>query len=688
MFETKVSSYAVIQEGWMNDIFSEIVNCELTQPPYDTWFTNKWQYLSKRPWFLKLFTMADEILDYFKYNDIYYVLVKVDADDCKLWKVAKDVNGIYSVKTDLTPIAGLKYDTTYNKWAIYISAPDVSTVKISNGTPTNPTDTINVYGDFSDTLKDTTRAFDSTYIWTYWVITSHSEKNVKSTAVATPPGSPVVWDRYVVAGSWTGAWTGKDGQIAEWSGSVWVFSIPSTGWFVYSTAWAWYYRCVVTAWPVYTWSTCAVNNWFKEWTRFDVIDLKDWVTLRINSSVSINNFDAYSIYTTLANYITFKYSGSATTGKIWVNALNDAVTIFTTFSNVRDLEFFDGYLFWCTSNRVFYRSITSPTSGAATNFFFNDDEVTCIESTGDFLLVWAKQKTYAMVRSVQSASGDFTYSKRELTQIGLFSKKSILTYGGSVYVILTDKHWYGLNVSFTAQSAQVQLKDVWIKVQRYLDLMEVWDPIEWFWYNSNFGFVLQWAYDGLLRYNEPWSWFLVDSYWYQFTNMRLDWSNTNCTYAANMYIRWGWSDDDKDITQKIVIIWPEWVVWFPHRELLARLVFGYNNVLVKCRVQVEMDGGLYSNKVVFDPTRAGIIQWMNSLWDWTLGTRLIGTWILWVWGNDDANKIGIVWLRLWKTCHMAKWTITNVDNANFYFGRLDVLHQDANPILVPIKNVI
>ena len=41
-----------------------------------------------------------------------------------------------------------------------------------------------------------------------------------------------------------------------------------------------------------------------------------------------------------------------------------------------------------------------------------------------------------------------------------------------------------------------------------------------------------------------------------------------------------------------------------------------------------MDGGLYSNKVIFDPERAKIIQGLNSFGDGTLGTRLLGTGIL------------------------------------------------------------
>lgn len=51
---------------------------------------------------------------------------------------------------------------------------------------------------------------------------------------ATPPASPSTGDRYLVAPSATGAWSGQDNDIAEWGGSAWTFTTPSEGWIVYN----------------------------------------------------------------------------------------------------------------------------------------------------------------------------------------------------------------------------------------------------------------------------------------------------------------------------------------------------------------------------------------------------------------------------------------------------------------------
>jgi len=57
--------------------------------------------------------------------------------------------------------------------------------------------------------------------------------SVKDRDLATPPGSPVAGDTYIVAGSPTGAWVGHVNDVAVWSGLAWVFATPRMGWFCY-----------------------------------------------------------------------------------------------------------------------------------------------------------------------------------------------------------------------------------------------------------------------------------------------------------------------------------------------------------------------------------------------------------------------------------------------------------------------
>lgn len=48
--------------------------------------------------------------------------------------------------------------------------------------------------------------------------------------LAVPPASPGEGDRYIVAGSGSGAWTGQDGKLAVYRDGAWSFHSPREGW--------------------------------------------------------------------------------------------------------------------------------------------------------------------------------------------------------------------------------------------------------------------------------------------------------------------------------------------------------------------------------------------------------------------------------------------------------------------------
>jgi hypothetical protein len=54
--------------------------------------------------------------------------------------------------------------------------------------------------------------------------------SVKDRDLTGPPGSPASGDTYIPAATATGAWAGKEKQIAVWDGAAWVFGVPREGW--------------------------------------------------------------------------------------------------------------------------------------------------------------------------------------------------------------------------------------------------------------------------------------------------------------------------------------------------------------------------------------------------------------------------------------------------------------------------
>ena len=53
---------------------------------------------------------------------------------------------------------------------------------------------------------------------------------VQSMALASPPGSPVEGQRWILPAAPTGAWSGHAGQIAAWQDGAWAFYAPLDGW--------------------------------------------------------------------------------------------------------------------------------------------------------------------------------------------------------------------------------------------------------------------------------------------------------------------------------------------------------------------------------------------------------------------------------------------------------------------------
>jgi uncharacterized protein DUF2793 len=59
---------------------------------------------------------------------------------------------------------------------------------------------------------------------------------VEEGPIAGPPANPEAGQCWLAAVGATGAWTGKDGQLAMWSGSGWRFVAPAAGMTVWNKA--------------------------------------------------------------------------------------------------------------------------------------------------------------------------------------------------------------------------------------------------------------------------------------------------------------------------------------------------------------------------------------------------------------------------------------------------------------------
>lgn len=156
------------------------------------------------------------------------------VDDGTTWQRANVVN-IGDLQGTIDDVAD---GVTYKKVkATEITNGQVN--KISDGTNTSTASEIKSHINDSTkhrTINDTGSTV--TDLWSAQKIKNELElakqgmeyqNSVKDKDLSTPPASPVSGERYVVKATGAGAWLGKNNNIAEWSGTAWIFTTPNVG---------------------------------------------------------------------------------------------------------------------------------------------------------------------------------------------------------------------------------------------------------------------------------------------------------------------------------------------------------------------------------------------------------------------------------------------------------------------------
>jgi hypothetical protein len=75
---------------------------------------------------------------------------------------------------------------------------------------------------------------------------------VLDATLTAPPDSPADGDRHIVAASATGAWAGKDGQVATWVDGAWAYAAPEAGWLAFDVGTSTLLAFVSGAWQAAT----------------------------------------------------------------------------------------------------------------------------------------------------------------------------------------------------------------------------------------------------------------------------------------------------------------------------------------------------------------------------------------------------------------------------------------------------
>lgn len=153
---------------------------------------------------------------------------------------------------------------------------------------------------------------------------------VISAALTVPPVSPTEGDRYIVGSAATGAWSGKDLNVAYYASGVWQFAVPREGWQCYNTA-----TDVLLVWTGAAWTDIATAGGFVSTTTINNNTLPGKLTMLGLGGATADTTNRLS-----ANTAGVLFNNAGTSIGVTLNknaAGNDARFVFQTGFSTRVL---------------------------------------------------------------------------------------------------------------------------------------------------------------------------------------------------------------------------------------------------------------------------------------------------------------------------------------------------------------
>lgn len=270
----------------------------------------------------------------------------------------------------------------------------------------------------------------------------------KSRVVATPPGSPVDGDVYIVAASPTGDWSGKAGNIAYFD-TIWKFIIPAEG---------------VTLWVndedlLYSYNGAAwvLSN--------NPVEFQNLSKLGVNTSADTTNKLAVASSAVLFNHI-----GTSIQAKLNKNSAADSASfLFQTgfsgraeFGTTGDDNFtlkvssngstwLDALKIVAATGRVAFKSIATgvsaagTTQGTATALTKSFNEVTTVAASAGVALPAPEAGEIVMVAN-QGANALSVYpaSGHSINSLSANTAQSLATDTRRMFFAVSGSKWYAI----------------------------------------------------------------------------------------------------------------------------------------------------------------------------------------------------------------------------------------------------
>ena len=263
-----------------------------------------------------------------------------------------------------------------------------------------------------------------------------------------------------------------------------------------------------------------------------------------------------------------------------------------------------------------------------------------------------------------------------------------------LYFLAKDRIFNGGNIIPTSGNIiWLDVKNQWIIIENFLNRIKWEDYVRC--YDFGRGKIIQytdWVKTYMVVYDSIYEWRLPREYnlviedkWEMFyDDLLIGVWNKICLK------RWN-NDLWEDISVKCVIVWSKQVKNSLLALLKLKLTLWYFGNVVKFKMRLDLWNQVFSSKIEKDGNWLEYITWQNvwgiwnSLWS-------IPLWMNWLWWNNSVNdyiaKIWLIGIPIGRKCTYYKFTLENIDNYDLNIVSITALIETWNPYITPIQNTM
>lgn len=266
-------------------------------------------------------------------------------------------------------------------------------------------------------------------------------------------------------------------------------------------------------------------------------------------------------------------------------------------------------------------------------------------------------------------------------------------YKSWLYYLAKDRtfNWWDI-VPTSTNLIELQTKNQWIIIDKFLSRIRSTDYVScydfWRWkiiQHNDWVKTYMLVYDYIYECRLPWEYNVVinDKFEMFYEDLLI------CVWDKICIKKWN-NDLWNDIRVRAVITWPRSSKNSISSLLKLKIWLWYFWNVVKFKMRLDLWNQVFESKIEKDINWVEYLTWQNIWWLWT-SLWLVPLWMNWLWWNNVVNdyiaKLWLLWIPVWKKCTYFKFEIENIDNYDLNIVWITSITETWNPYITPLQNV-